>query len=58
MWIENAERKTYAMCCHLFLPEKADHPLNMIAKQFGLSHYGNASSSVARFDRQINKIHI
>ncbi len=30
-------------------------PLNEIAKQFGLSHYGSVSGSVAKFDRQINK---
>ena len=30
-------------------------PLNKIAKQFGLSHYGSVSGAVAKFDRQINE---
>jgi len=30
-------------------------PLNEIAKQFGLSHYGSVSGSVAKFDRQISE---
>ena len=29
--------------------------LNKIAKQFGLSHYGSVSGSIAKFDRQINE---
>ncbi len=33
----------------------AGFPLNEIAKQFGLSHYGSVSGSVAKFDRKINK---
>ena len=30
-------------------------PLNEIAKQFGLNHYGSVSGSVAKFDQQINE---
>ena len=30
-------------------------PLNEVAKQFELSHYGSVSGSVAKFDRQINE---
>ena len=33
----------------------AGFPLNEIAKQFGLSHYGSVSGSVAKFDQQVNK---
>lgn len=51
---KNIARSAAIYCCR----KMAGHPLNEIATQFGLSHYGSVSGSVAKFERQINEIHI
>jgi len=48
---KNIARSAVINCCR----KMAGLPLNEIAKQFGLSHYGSVSGSVAKFDRQINE---
>ncbi len=48
---KNIARSAAIYCCR----KTAGLPLNEIAKQFGLSHYGSVSGSVAKFDRQINE---
>lgn len=52
--IKNPVQSAAIYCCR----KMAGLPLNEIAKQFGFSHYGSVSGSIAKFDRQINKIHI
>lgn len=46
---KNIARSAALYCCR----KLAGLPLNKIATQFGLSHYGSVSSSIARFEQQI-----
>ena len=49
-------KKNIARSATIYCSRKmAGLPLNEIARQFGLSHYGSVSGSVAKFDRQINE---
>lgn len=48
---KNIVRSAAIYCCR----KMAGLPLNEIAKQFGLNHYGSVSSTVAKFERQINE---
>ena len=49
-------KKNIARSAAIFYCRKiAGLPLNEIAKQFGLSHYGSVSGSVAKFYREINE---
>ncbi len=48
---KNIARSTAIYCCR----KMGGLPLNEIAKQFGLSHYGSVSGAVAKFDRQIKE---
>ena len=48
---KNIARSAAIYCCR----KMAGLPLNEIAGQFGLSHYGSVSGSVAKFDQQINE---
>ncbi len=49
--MKNPARSAAIYCCR----KMAGLPMNEIAKQFGFSHYGSVSGSIAKFDRQINK---
>ena len=49
--MKNPARSAAIYCCR----KMAGLPLNEIAQQFGFSHYGSVSGSIAKFDRQINE---
>ena len=49
--MKNSARSAAIYCCR----KMAGLPLNEIANQFGFSHYGSVSGSIARFDRQISE---
>ena len=49
--MKNPARSAATYCCR----KMACLPLNEIATQFGFSHYGSVSGSIAKFDRQINE---
>ena len=49
--MKNPARSAAIYCCR----KLAGLPLNQIATQFGFSHYGSVSGSIAKFDRQINE---
>ncbi len=49
--MKNTARSAAIYCCR----KLAGLPLNEIAAQFGCSHYGSVSGTVAKFERQINK---
>lgn len=49
-------KKTIARSAAIYCCRKmAGHPLNEIARQFGFSHYGSVSGSVAKFGQQIKE---
>jgi len=49
--MKNTARSAAIYCCR----KLAGLPLNEIAAQFGLNHYGSVSGSIAKFQRQMDK---
>ncbi len=49
--MKNPARSAAIYCCR----KLAGLTLNEIAAQFGFNHYGSASGSIAKFQRQIDK---